>query len=128
MRTALAEPSRERRRQGRITRAAEQVADAQGGIGQPWIAETMLARLYRRGSISQIQMLAGEQFQRLVRDAHHDMLRAADLSRDVRHASPVDAIAVERARDSVWVAIRALGGMTSPCGSCAWFVLGNFRK
>jgi hypothetical protein len=122
---ALLAPTPERLQHGAVSRARDSVADAHGGIGLPWLVETPLQRLYERGAISQAQLLAGEQFQRLFRLAHHDGLRAADLARDVRYSAPADALAVERARDSVWQAIRACGGMGSPCGSCAWHVLGN---
>ncbi|HVE21573.1 MAG TPA: hypothetical protein VNC39_06315 [Acidocella sp.] len=122
---ALLAPTPERLKHGTVSRARDSVADAHGGIGLPWLVETPLQRLYERGAINQAQLIAGEQFQRIFRLAHHDALRAADLLRDVRHSAPVDAVAVERARDSVWQAIRACGGMGSPCGSCAWHVLGN---
>jgi hypothetical protein len=38
----IADPSAERRRHDRITRAVATVPDAHGGIGHPWLTETPL--------------------------------------------------------------------------------------
>ena len=116
-------PTPYRRQHDRITQAAEQIADAHGTIGVPWLAEGLLGRLERRGAISAAQARAGEEFHRLFRLAALDPLRAADMLRGDR-ASRADGNGIERARRRIDEALHALGGQSSPCGSCAWFVLG----
>ena len=117
-------PSPERRQHDRITRADETVADTNGAIGLPWYTESMLARLERRGDITARERHAGEQFNRLFQLAHLDPLRAADLRRMAPGEQTGRAHGGERARRRIIQAIDALGGHGSPCGSCAWFVLG----
>jgi Domain of unknown function (DUF6456) len=118
-----AAPTPERGNHDRITREVETLADSDGGIGLPWRVETMLERMERRGAISAAQRHAGEEFHRLFRLAALDPLRAADMLRGDR-ASRADGNGIERARRRVDDALLALGGQGSPCGSCAWFVLG----
>jgi hypothetical protein len=122
MRTAIAEPSRERRRQGRVVRATEQLADAQGSIGQPWIAEGTLARLLRQHQIDAEQWHAGTRFAEAFDAAGLHPLRAAAMVRriaggDLPHGA-------EHARRTVEEALDALGGIHTPLGSVSWFVLG----
>jgi len=116
-------PSPERRQHGRITRADETLPDANGAIGLPWYAESMLARMERRGDITSRERHAGEQFGRLFQLAHLDALKSADLRRSGR-ASTDTTHGSELARRRVLEALDALGGQASPCGTCAWFVLG----
>jgi hypothetical protein len=115
-------PSPERRQHDRITRADETLPDADGAIGLPWYAESMLARMERRGDITAAQRRAGEEFARLFWLAHLDPLRAADMLRE----SPgmVSAHSGERARRKIHDALDALGGSSSPCGSAVWFIVG----
>jgi len=120
----IADPSAERRQHDRITRAVETVPDADGGIGLPWKVETLLGRLNRHGDIGDRERMAGEEFARLFQLAHLDPLRAADVLRDDRTGSAAATHGSERARRRVLGAIDALGGISSPCGGCAWFVLG----
>jgi Domain of unknown function (DUF6456) len=115
-------PTPFRRQHDRITQAAEQIADAHGTIGVPWLAEGLLGRLERRGAISAAQARAGEEFHRLFRLAALDPLRAADMLRGP--GGQPDGNGIERARRRVDDALSALGGQGSPCGSCVWFVLG----
>ena len=113
----------ERFQHGRVTRAAETVQDTDGGIGFPWRAEGTLGRLQRKGEISPTQLLAGEQFKEWFELAQLDPLRAADMRRS--HGGMVQTgVHVEHARRRVGSAIKACGGLTSPCGSCVWHVLG----
>jgi hypothetical protein len=113
----------ERARHDRIARLGETIADSDGAIGLPWRAETPLERLFRRGDIGAPERAAGDEFARLFRIANLDPLRAADLLRGDRSANP-DGSGIERARRRLDAALQALGGHASPCGSCAWFVLG----
>lgn len=118
------EPSPERHQHDRVTRAADQIVDASGAIGQPWRAEGLLARLERHGDIGPRERMAGEEFARLFQLAALDPLRAADMG-----PRPPTSIfgGPQRslwARDQINLALDALGGLHSPCGTCAWFVLG----
>jgi hypothetical protein len=120
----IAGPPPERRQHGRVSRDTAQLVDAQGNIGLPYRAESLLARLERRGDIGPRERAAGEEFQRLFRLALFDPLRAADLIQQVRAGLPGGALNSERARRKVREALDALGGHGSPCGVCAWYVLG----
>jgi len=119
----IADPSAERRRHDRITRAAGTIADTDGCIGAPWLVESMLGRMERRGDIGSRERHAGEEFSRLFQLAHLDPLRAADIVREGRGngAGPHGS---ERARRRIVAAMDALGGHGSPCATAAWFVLG----
>jgi len=112
----------ERLQHDRITRDAATVADSSGGIGLPWRVESLLARLERRSEISAGQHAAGDEFHRLFQRACLDPLKAADVLRD--SPGSVGPHGSVFARRRVAAALDALGGIGSPCGSCAWFVLG----
>ena len=113
----------ERAQHDRIARATDTIADSDGGIGLPWRADGLLARLERRGDIRAAERHAGDEFHRLFHLAHLDPLQAASLTRGER-TQPVTPFGGDRARHRIAAAIDALGGHGSPCGSCAWFVLG----
>jgi hypothetical protein len=119
---ALLAPTPERLQHGRVVRAQKTVADAQGNIGLPYIAEGTLARLLRRGAITAAQWHAGLRFEELFARAGLDPLRAIDLSGripggDLPHGA-------DRAYRLVHEALDALGGIHSPCGCACWFILG----
>lgn len=119
----MSEPLPERLQHDRITRAVEQIADAAGAIGLPWRVEGLLARLERHGDIGLRERMAGEEFGRLFQLAALDPLRAADMCQRI----PAPVSGPHRsvlARDRINLALDALGGIHSPCGTCAWFVLG----
>jgi len=117
-------PTPERLTHDRITQATDTIADSDGNIGAPWLVESMLERMQRRGDITAGQRHAGEEFGRLFQLAALDPLRAADVLRGERTGSAASTHGSERARRHVLLAIDALGGIGSPCGGCAWFVLG----
>ena len=118
-------PTPERGQHGRITRDTETLADSDGAIGLPWRAETALERMERLGEIGSRERQAGEEFARLFHLAHLEPLKAADPARGtVRRAQPEPISGPDRARRRIAAALDALGGQGSPCGSCAWFVLG----
>jgi hypothetical protein len=118
-------PTPERRQHDDIVLSPEQIADAYGCIGLPWRAETMLTRLQRNGDIGSPERLAGEEFHRLFRLAHLDPLRAAQMGQRAHDMGTTEKNhAGERAKRQVHAALNALGGQASPCGSCAWHVLG----
>ena len=86
--------------------------------------------MQRRGSITGGMRQAGEDFRARFTVAQLDPLRAIDLSH-LRLGDPVRSRAaepaslrIEAARAAVWRAIRAVGGIASPAGSCLWHVVG----
>ncbi len=113
----------ERHRHDRITRSAEQVADSNGGIGRPWHVEGLLARLERHGDIGPAERMAGEKFAELFRLAHMDPIHAAGMARSCHAVAAGEPNGVS-ARERVNRALDALGGLGSPCGTAAWFILG----
>ncbi|MGA8755114.1 MAG: hypothetical protein WB611_02115 [Stellaceae bacterium] len=122
-------PLRERLAHGSVIRAEVTVKDADGGIGLPWIGLDTLARMHRSGSINTEMRLAGERFHDFFRRAHFDAaLFAIDPARVPAQRGKGFRRTVgegsDSARRQVMFALDALGGMSSPGGSCAWFVLG----
>lgn len=108
----------------RIERCAEQIADAQGNIGNPWIVLSVLVTMERRKSITPLMALAGAKFHEDFSFSNHENLRAADMDR-VSGARAVNLnTSVIEAKDRVWKALGSLGGLGSPLGTCAWHVLG----
>lgn len=113
----------ERLQHGHVDRASETVQDSDGLIGFPFRAEGTLGMLYRKGQISPFQLLAGEQFREWFTLARLDPLRAADMTRS-GGGMVQTGVHVEHARRRVADAVKACGGLRSPCGSCVWHVLG----
>ena len=73
--------------------------------------------------------LAGEEFRRLFTAAHLDPLHAADLQRTTRgHYGSGPTGGMVAAREAVWRAICAVGGLASVDGSCLWHVVGFERS
>ena len=118
------QPSAERHQHNRISREVETVADSNGSIGFPWRVESMLERMQRNGDISHRERHAGEEFARLFQLAHLDPLRSTDARQEGSRSKLDEPHGSERARRQVIAALDVLGGQSSPCGSCAWFVLG----
>ena len=117
-------PLPERLQHDRVTRDEQQLADAEGNIGLPWRVESLLERLERHGDIGHRERLAGEEFQRLFRLAHLDPLRAGNMMESVHHPGARPGINAAFAQRQVNLSLDAIGGLDSPCGACAWFVLG----
>jgi hypothetical protein len=118
-----AAPPPERLQHDRIERAAEQIVDAMGVAGAPWRVEGLLGRLERSGAIGARERMAGETFQKCFRLAGMDPLRAAGMAQRT-HGSVPDAPLGIWARERINMALDALGGLGSPCGTACWFVLG----
>jgi hypothetical protein len=114
-----------RQQHGRVERAAAQVVDAHGNIGDPWQAETLLAKLERRGDIRAAERDAGEKFHRLFQRAALDPLRAADMARIGGATGPRDAHGSENARRQANAVIAVMGGRASLAGSILWDVIGE---
>jgi len=114
----------ERLQHGRVERTRETVADASGGIGRPYLAEGLLGTLERRGQIGRAQRQAGEEFAEWFRLAQLDPLRASGMGQRIPSGRPTTGVAIEHARRRVNAALDACGGIGSPCGCAAWYILG----
>ena len=128
------EPTTERFRHGLVERAERALADAAGQPSRPYRAVDTLAIMERRGSISRGMRQAGEDFRARFALAQLDPLRALDPShlrfgdRGGRRGGEPAGQRIEQARDQVWRAMQAVGGIASPAGSCLWHVLGWERS
>jgi hypothetical protein len=122
---ALYAPSAERLQHDRIALTAKALLDDAGLICQPYRVESMLERMERQGDIGTRELDAGELFQRFYRVAHLDPLKCSDPMQEVRAQGAHNGNGIEYARDRIDAAMQALGGHGSPCGSCAWYVLGD---
>jgi hypothetical protein len=117
-------PSAERRQHDKIKRFDEQIKDVNGLPSAPWRVKGLLAKLESNGAIGKPERLAGQEFQEKFALAQLDPIRAVDmagipgLSRPAHHCGNV------KAQQQIHEALQALGGISSPAGSCAWFVLG----
>ena len=88
----------------------------------------------RRGSITAGMRQAGEDFRARFAVAQLDPLRVPDWSRPRDRGSirfndqDHPGMRIEGARNAVWQAIQAVGGVGSPAGSCLWHVVGWERS
>lgn len=127
-------PTPERHRQGPVELLERAIGDSAGRPSRPYRAVDTLAIMERRGSITAGMRLAGEAFRGRFTVAQLDPLRALDLSRlrfgehSLRPDGDGPGLRIEAARRGVWRAIQAVGGITSPAGSCLWHVLGWERS
>src|SRR5271169_5557692 len=127
-------PTLERSEHGVIERIERPIADEWGGSARPYRAVDTLAMMERRGSITAAMREAGEYFRMRFATAQLDPLRALDYSRPRdgatvrRKGGEEPGLRVEGARESVWRAVLAVGGMGSPGGSCLWHVVGCGRS
>jgi hypothetical protein len=127
-------PTPERRNHGIVERLERPIADESGRPARPYRAVDTLAAMERRGSISGGMRQAGEDFRARFATAQLDPLRAPDWSRlrvsgsSRFRADDEPGLRIEGARDAVWRAILAVGGLGSPGGSCLWHVVGWERS
>ncbi|HLI20049.1 MAG TPA: hypothetical protein VKV32_02955 [Stellaceae bacterium] len=119
-------PSAERQAQGTVERVPLPIADDAGRPARPYRAVDTLTAMLRKGTITPAMHQAGEDFHVLFRAAQLETLRAADISRlpDGKHELPITLRQAE-ARKEVWRALRTVGGIASPAGSCLWHVVGS---
>jgi hypothetical protein len=123
-------PTPERLRHGPVEPLARPIADAAGRPARPYRALDTLAIMERRGSITPAMRQAGEDFRARFTVAQLDPLRALDPSHlriaelGPRPEKEAPAPRIEAARTIVWRAVRAVGGIASPAGSCLWHVVG----
>lgn len=93
-----------------------------------------LSQMARRGSITPAMREAGEAFRELFRVAQLDPLSAIDLAKPkvagglLRRHLAVPGHRIEAARAAVWRSVLAVGGPSSPAGSCVWHVIGCERS
>jgi hypothetical protein len=118
-------PTAERLRHGAVEQLGRQIADSAGAIGRPFRAVDTLAAMERRGTITAGMRQAGEQLRNLFRVAHLDPLHAASLVRVSTATGGDDPNnRVLAAKERLWRAICAVGGLASPGGACLWHVIG----
>ena len=127
-------PTPERRNHGIVELLERPIADESGRPARPYRAVDTLATMERRGSITAGMRQAGEDFRARFATAQLDPLRVPDWSRlrvgisSRFRAGDGPGLRIEGARDVVWRAILAVGGIGSPAGSCLWHVVGWERS
>lgn len=120
----------ERAQHGPVEPVEQAIADEDGRPSRPYRTFDTLALMERRGSISPEMRQAGEDFRARFTIARLDPLKAKDLAKPYvqgRATNPGD-LRVEGAREAVWRALCAVGGLASPAGSCVWHVVGWERS
>ena len=124
-RADITAPAPERWARGEVERLPTAIADEEGRPARPYRATDTLLVMARRGTITPAMRQAAEDFRAIFQRASLDPLRTPDLNRVPRVGRPLDR--GERggeAREQVWAAMTALGGIHSPAGSCVWHVVG----
>ena len=127
-------PTPERRNHGLVERLDRPIGDNSGRPARPYRAIDTLAVMERRGSITATMRQAGENFRARFITAQLDPLSAFDISRPRagKHSSfrsgEEPGFRIDNAREVVWRAILAVGGLGSAGGSCLWHVLGWERS
>ena len=119
-------PTRERWQKGDVEILAAAIADEGGRPSRPYRRVDLLGWLARKGTITPEMRQAGEDFHALFQRASLDPLRAPDLARTPHlGARRLDrSESQEAAREKLSRALAAVGGLSSPAGSCLWFVVG----
>ncbi len=121
-------PPRERWARGEVEALDRAIADEEGRPALPFRAIDTLTAMLRKGTITPAMHKAGNQFRDDFALAGLEPLRAADWGRVVGSGSSGrDHLSILQmdARQRVWEALVALGGMAAPAGCCAWHVLGR---
>lgn len=128
-------PTRERRRRGKVERVegrnskdGRTFVDDAGQVASPFRAVDTLELMRRQGTITEDMQKAGDEFRDNFAQAHLEALKAADPGR-ISGASFLSTggpsgAGIQRARDSVWSALQAVGGLRRRGGSCIWHILG----
>jgi hypothetical protein len=119
-------PSAERRAQGPIERVPQAIADESGRPARPFRAVDTIGAMLRKGRITPAMHQAGEDFHALFMTAQLEPLRAVDLRRlpDGMRELPL-SLRQSEARKEVWRALKLVGGIASPAGSCLWHIVGG---
>lgn len=118
-------PTPERFAQGVVERVPQAIADEAGRPARPYRAPDTLSVMLRKNTITAAMHQAGGDFHALFVTAALEPLRAADLLR-LPDAGGEVALSLRQAeaRKSVWRALKTLGGISAPAGSCIWHVVG----
>ena len=128
------EPTPERGNHGPVERLRQTIGDVSGRPSRPYRAVDTLATMERRGSITAGMRQAGEDFRARFATAQLDPLSAFDISRPKAgtgsglRSGDQRGWRIENAREAVWRAVLAVGGLNSAGGSCVWHVLGWERS
>src|ERR1700740_1142681 len=119
-------PTPERRNQGIVERLERPIADESGRPARPYRAVDTLAAMERRGSITAGMRQAGGGFWGRFATPHLAPLRAPDGSRlrvgisSSFRGGDEPSLRIEGARNVVWRAILAVGGIGSPPRARPW--------
>ena len=115
----------ERPRRGDVERLERAIADEAGQPARPYLAVDALLVMERRGTITAAMRQAGEDFRAMFFLARLDPLCAPALARVRVGAQEVPLSERQiQAREKIWQALKTLGGIASPAGSCVWHVVG----
>jgi hypothetical protein len=118
-------PTPERLTHSFVERLSRPIADERGSPGRPYRSIDILTAMERRGAITAKMFDAGDDFRSQFNKAHLDPLHAASFElRGLRGLTAEPGLNTTAARERVWRAILAVGGLASPAGSCIWHVLG----
>ncbi|MDP6342440.1 MAG: hypothetical protein QF578_14935 [Alphaproteobacteria bacterium] len=112
-----------------VSRSEGTIADADGRVAYPMRAIDVVDALMRRGRIDGRAAEAARDFERNFEVAHLTGVAARDVSapidRSHRSGPPrAEPHRVLAARDRVWAALEALGGVGTPGASAVWDILG----
>lgn len=124
--TDMLGPPQIRLRHGDVRLSPETILDDKGEISQPYRTRGTLQRLYEASTITAEMLAAGDRFHTDFIRAGFEGLKAADMGGVIGggRGSGIPFHLVD-ARESVWGALQALGGISSPAGCCAWQILGR---
>jgi hypothetical protein len=123
-------PTLERTNHGIVERLERAISDASGRPARPYRFVDTLAVMERRGSITAGMRQAGEDFRDCFAVAQLDPLSAFDISRPRSggrggfRSMEEPGSRIVNARNVVWRATLAVGGLGSAGGSCIWHVVG----
>jgi hypothetical protein len=117
-------PTPERYKHSGIEILDRAIPDDAGRPSQPYRSIDILALLERRKVITHEMWLAGDRFRSTFRRAQIDPLKAADWLHISGGKMEAAASRTDNARESIWRALVAVGGLHSASGSCLWHVLG----
>jgi hypothetical protein len=120
-------PTPQRFRHGAVAKV--DIVDEESRAARPYRAASFLSELEAAGVIDEEMRDAGDDFRAIFYKAKLDPLGAAQLVRSSRSTGGTEPDSrpsrTEAARNAVWRAICAVGGLASIDGSCLWHVVGG---